>query len=327
MKAAFILLSALALAGAVNVPPDAAPPPAPAQASASASAAYDLSVEAPWTARVQDSAPGKLQISVMERKGSTLGTGLLLADLEGLSAADLNSDRPVTFRLRREAGTVTLAGRFRDGRGEGTLRYDGDHAYWARIGAMDIRNDWSERRYRLLALPMLDVRTDYIAALRREGAMGDLSDYVGMRAVNVRPEMVREVKPLIAGELKPHDLMAFAALGVTPDYARDMKGAFARIAPSDLTSMKALNVSPADVALYKATGLVVSPQDAAGLKALGVTPDYVATMREAGARIRSAGDAQSFRALGISPAAVRRAVARGRANPSASDVMELSVRY
>jgi hypothetical protein len=50
-------------------------------------------------------------------------------------------------------------------------------------------------------------------------------------------------------------------------------------------------------------------------------------MRAAGARIHTASDAQSFRALGISPAAVRRAVERGRPNPSASEVMEMSIRY
>jgi hypothetical protein len=63
------------------------------------------------------------------------------------------------------------------------------------------------------------------------------------------------------------------------------------------------------------------------MKALGVTPGYVAEMRAAGARIRTAGDAQSFRALGISTNAVRRAVAAGRPNPSATDVMEMSVRF
>lgn len=319
MKVAF----ALPLLMMLNPPSEVQP----VAATAAASAEYNLSVEAPWTAERSESDPTKLQINVMERKGSTLGTGVLLADLEGLSAADLDSNRPVTFRLRREAGTVTFTGRFRDGEGEGTLRYDGDPGYWSRIAAMGIRNDWSERRYQLLALPLLDVRTDYIAALRREGGMGDLSDYVGMKAVNVRPEMVREVRPLIAGELKAHDLMSFAALGVTADYAREMRTAFDSLKASDLSSMKALGVNPADIARFKAIGLDVSPQGAAGMKALGVTPDYVAELRAAGARIQSAGDAQSFRALGISPAAVKRTVARGRTNPSASDVMELSVRY
>lgn len=171
------------------------------------------------------------------------------------------------------------------------------------------------------------MRTDYIAALRREGAIAPLSDYVGMRAVDVMPEMVHEVRPLIAGGLKPHDLMSFAALGVTPDYVREMKTVYASLNVSDLTSMKALDVKPADIGRFKTIGLEVSPHDAAGMKALGVTPDYVATMRAAGARIRSPGDALSFRALGISPAAVKRTVERGRPNPSASDVMEANIRY
>ncbi|HEV2567617.1 hypothetical protein [Sphingomonas sp.] len=302
-------------------------PPAEVRPVATAVAPENnVAVEAPWTAKLSKSDAGMLQLNVMERRGSMLGTGVKLAELEGLSAADLDSNRPVTFVLRREAGTMTFSGRFRGGEGSGTLRYDGSAAYWSRIAAMGVPNDWSERRYQLLALPLLDVRTDYIAALRREGAMGSLSDYVGMKAVDVQPEMVREVKPLIAGALQPHDLMSFAALGVTADYAREMRGAFAGLKASDLSSMKALGVKGADVARFKAAGLDVTPQGAAGMKALGVTPDYVADMRAAGAAIRTAGDAQSFRALGISPAAVRRTVERGRPNPSASDVMEMSMR-
>jgi hypothetical protein len=316
-----VLLAMLLL---LNPPGDVRPA---ATAVAGAEAAYNLSIDAPWTAKIGKSDPAKLQFNVSERKGSMLGVGVPIAELEGLSAADLDSGRPVTFTLRREAGAITFTGRFEDGLGEGTLRYVGDPAYWAKIAAMGIENDWSDRRYNLLALPLLDLRTDYIAALRREGAMAPLSDYVGMRAVGVAPEMVREVRPLVAGELKPHDLMSFAALGVTPDYAREMRTAFATLKPSDLSSLKALGVRPADIARFKAIGLDVSPQGAAGMKALGVTPDYVASMRAAGARIRTAGDAQSFRALGISPAAVKRTVDRGRANPSASDVMEMNVRY
>ena len=320
MKATLLSLLLLGAGGAIGGQPSGT-------AVAAESAASAVSVEASWTAQVRPSDPSRLQLNVSERKGSVLGTGVRLADLEGLSAADLHSGRPVTFRLRREAGTITFTGRFRNGDGEGTLRFAGDPAYWSKIAAMGVENDLLSRRVNLLGLPLLDVRTDYIAALRREGAIAPLSDYVGMRAVKVTPEMVHEVRPLIAGGLKAHELMSFAALGVTPDYVREMRTAFSTLKASDLSSMKAMNVRPADIARFKAIGLQVSPQDAAGLKALGVTPDYVETLRAAGARIRSAGDAQSFRALGISPAAVKRAVARGRSNPSASDVMEAGLRY
>lgn len=321
MKAALLSFLFLGAGGAIGAQ-------AAAPATAVADAKYNLAVEAPWTAHVRKSDPGELQLNVSEGKGSSLGMSVKIAELEGLTAADVQgSGKPVTFTLRREAGTITFTGRFANGSGQGTLRYQGDPAYWARIAAMGIQNDLLDRQVNLLALPLLDVRSDYIAALRREGAMAPLSDYVGMRAVNVQPELVREVRPLIADGLKAHDLMAFAALGVTPDYAREMKGVYASLGASELSSMKALNVKPSDIGRVKAIGLEVSPRDAAGLKALGVTPDYVAEMREAGARIRTAGDAQSFRALGISPAAVKRAVAHGKPNPSASDVMEMSVRY
>jgi hypothetical protein len=321
MKAALVSFLFLGVGGALGA--QAAAPPAAAAATTD-----NLSVEAPWTAHVRKSDPGELQLDVSKDKGSSLGMSLKLAELEGLTAADLQgSGKPVTFTLRREAGTIAFTGRFANGSGQGTLRYEGDPAYWARINAMGVQNDLLDRSVNLLALPLLDVRSGYIAALRREGAMSPLSDYVGMRAVNVQPELVREVRPLVAGRLKAHDLMAFAALGVTPDYAREMKAVYASVDAGELSSMKALGVKPTDIGRFKAIGLDVSPRDAGGLKALGVTPDYVAELRAAGARIRTAGDAQSFRALGISPAAVKRTVAHGKPNPSASDVMEMNVRH
>jgi hypothetical protein len=296
------------------------------RATAEAQASY--AIDAPWTANISKSDPSKLHINIIENRHGMLGTSVPIAELTGLSPEELQgTGRPVSFVLRRESGTVTFTGRFANGTGQGTLHYASDPEYFARLAAMGVRNDITDRRANVLALPMLDVRTDYIGALRREGAFADLSDYVGMRAVNVRPDMVHELKPLIAGELRAHDMMALAALGVTPDYAREMRTAYRTLTASDLSSMKALGVKPADIARFKEIGLDVSPEDAAGLKALGVTPDYVAEMRAAGARIRTPGDAQSFRALGISPAAVKRAVAHGRPNPSASDVMEANVRF
>jgi hypothetical protein len=299
-----------------------------ARANAPSSAQFPAAIDAPWTATISKSDRTKLHINIIENRHGTLGTSVPIAELSGLTAEELQgTGRPVTFVLRRESGTITFSGRFADGTGQGTLHYVSDPGFFARVAAMGVRNDLNTERTNVLALPMLDVRTDYIAALRNEGALADLSDYVGMRAVGVRPEMVHELKPLIEGPLRAHDMMALAALGVTPDYVRQMRGAYRTLTASDLSSMKAMGVKPDDIARFKAIGFDVSPQDATGLKALGVTPDYVAEMRAAGARIRTAEDAQSFRALGISAAAVKRAVAHGRPNPSASEVMEANVRF
>jgi hypothetical protein len=299
-----------------------------ASTAAAADAAYDLAVDAPWTASISKSDPSRLHVNIIENRHGTLGTSVPIAELAGLTAAELKgTGRPVTFVLKRESGTITFSGRFANGTGQGTLHYVPDPTYFARLAAMGVQNDLSPKRTNVLALPMLDVRSDYIGALRKEGAFADLSDYVGMRAVGVRPEVVHELKSLIAGPLKAHDMMALAALGVTPDYVREMRTAYASLTADDLSSMKALGVKPGDIARFKAIGLDVSPGDAAGLKALNVTPDYVAEMRAAGARIRTPGDAQSFRALGISPAAVKRAVANGHANPSASEVMNVNMRF
>lgn len=135
MKAALLLL---AVAGAIGARPDAT-------GNAEAGAAYGITVKAPWTAHVSKSDPGKLQLGVSERKGSMLGVSVKLTDLAGLSPDDLDGkDRPVSFVLRREAGTITFTGRFSNGSGQGALRYDADPAYWSKIAAMGVENDWNQ---------------------------------------------------------------------------------------------------------------------------------------------------------------------------------------
>lgn len=292
MKAALLALGCLT----IGAPTGAEIPP---ETTAAAATQSNLSVEGGWTAQAHKSDSPELQLNVSAHKGSTFGTPIKVADLEGLSPAALKgSNRPVTFALRRESGTIIFTGRFDAGSGRGTLRFQLDPAYLAKIAAMRVENDWNRQRFDLLSLPMVDLRTSEIAALRREGATGTLSDFLGMRVLNVRPEMVREVRALVPGKLAAHDLMSLAALGVTPDYARDMRRAYPRLSATELGS----------------------------LKALAVTADYVMSMRAAGARIDTAADAQGFRALGISPEAVEHAIALGRRNPTPADVMEARFR-
>ena len=76
-----VLLAMLLL---LNPPGDVRPA---ATAVAGAEAAYNLSIDAPWTAKIGKSDPAKLQFNVSERKGSMLGVGVPIAELEGLSAA------------------------------------------------------------------------------------------------------------------------------------------------------------------------------------------------------------------------------------------------
>ncbi|MFD1611206.1 hypothetical protein ACFSCW_05255 [Sphingomonas tabacisoli] len=291
---------ALAMAMLAGLGAATAEPQATATVTATARAEAAFAVDAPWTATVGKKDPTELHINVMEREHGTLGVSVPLADLAGLTGAELyGTGKPVTFVLRRESGTVTFTGRFANGTGQGTLHYAADPAYFARVQALGVRNDLLRERANVLALPLLDVRSDYIAAMHGEGAFADLSDYLGMRALNARPEVVHELRVLLGAPLRASDVLSVTALGVTPDYVREMSRALPGVSARDLTSLKALDVSA----------------------------DYVGTMRAAGARIRSASDAQSFRALGISPEAVKRAIAHGKPNPSASDVMEISMRY
>lgn len=300
-----------------------------APASAAASDRYE---DASWTASVRKSDPSKLDLNISDHardaRGhheSVYGQSIPLDDFTGLNRADLESGQPVTFELRREAGTIVFTGRFAEGVGQGRFRLVPNPAYEARVRQLGIAGDPGSRDSQL-GLVLLDVTTAYIGALKDAGFTAPLHEYVSMRAVGVTPALAREIKPIVTGGVTGQQLVSLAAVGVTPDYARALRGIFPELRAEQLVSLKALKASPAQLARFRTLGLAFSANDATSMTALGVTPDYVEAIRAAGGRIEDGEDAVRFRSLGISPDAVRKAVARGIASPTASDVMRVAFR-
>src|SRR5262249_18077496 len=70
----------------------------------------------------------------------------------------------------------------------------------------------------------------------------------------------------------------------------------------DLIGLGSQNVPPEAITEMRAMFPDIEPRDMAAMAAVGVTPEFVSQMRSAGIDVRSASDAQSLAAMGVTPA-------------------------
>ncbi|HXT21055.1 MAG TPA: hypothetical protein VN923_09915, partial [Thermoanaerobaculia bacterium] len=181
-----------------------------------------------WTATRHKGGTGKLQLQ-LQHDHSNHGQSIDLAAFSGLTAAQVaaSTATPVTFSLRREAGTVTFDGTFRNGSGGGEFAFAANPAYLATLRDLDVavsraKDHGSSADEQLLSLALLDVSTAFIRSMQAAGYRESLDDYLAMRIFDVTPELVAEFREL-GMNLSADDLVAGRIHGVSPAYVRQMR--------------------------------------------------------------------------------------------------------
>jgi len=122
-------------------------------------------------------------------------------------------------------------------------------------------------------------------------------ELIGMRAVGVTPEYAAEMREH-NGPMTADAIIGAKATGVDPAYIRKMRGLFPGVSLDDLVGASALHIEPAFARDMKTHFPDIGIDDVIALKAMGVDCDFVTDMRKAGVRIRSADDAIELRATG-----------------------------
>ncbi|MDR6834157.1 beta-lactamase regulating signal transducer with metallopeptidase domain [Sphingopyxis sp. BE122] len=150
---------------------------------------------------------------------------------------------------------------------------------------------------------------------------------VSLRAVGVTPEYAAEMREH-GGAMDADELIAAKASGVDPAYIRSMRAVFPSVAVDELIGAAALQINPAFARDMKSHFPDIGIDDVVALRAMGVDCDFVTDMQKAGVRMRSADDAIELRATGmVRPTAKQRPAAavssRGASvRVSADGVME-----
>lgn len=255
MKAAIfasslVLLSALACAAPVQ------PATNDAADTADAADAKDLR-DIRWVVTPDAGKKGQPKLQLRHKRASSdLSLDADLADRRPEFAAArsaLGTAGPVRFIVKHEAGTLDCSGELtRAYEGKGTCGFAPDAAFGRALGDRGLALDAPADQLTML---MVDATIALADGLIREGVPPKEAD----------------------------DLIAAAALEITPDYVRDLKSeAIVLTDIDDAIACKALGVDGAYVRGLAAAGYrKLSADDVVGMKALGVTGEYAQAMNRA----------------------------------------------
>jgi hypothetical protein len=287
-----------------------------------------------WTVTRDKSDRGRIHLQ-LSREHNNNGQTMDLADFTGLSAAQIDSTAttPVSFSMRREAGTVTLEGSFRNGSGGGEFAFAANPAYLAALRDLGVSVERTKNHGRsesaeeqLLALAVLDVSTDFIRSMQAVGYRESLDDYIAMRIFEVDPALVAEFRGL-GMELSADDLVAGRIHGVSPAYVREMRALGQTAADfDDLIATRIHGATPEFIDEMRELGYGdLKLDDYVAFRIHGVTPRFVEELAELGYRDLDADDLVAFRIHGVTPEFIRDLAADGYRDVSADDLVSMKI--
>ena len=140
----------------------------------------------------------------------------------------------------------------------------------------------------------------YMAALEEAGLKGlDIDDVVQLRALGVTPEYVKDLTA--AGVRTSRQILSFKAQGLDAAYVKDMHAAGLDISAPQLLALRSQGINAAYVRDIHAAWPDAGAAHVIALNARGVTPDYIKNVRAAWPDI-SLNDMVSMSTLGIAAA-------------------------
>jgi bla regulator protein blaR1 len=129
--------------------------------------------------------------------------------------------------------------------------------------------------HRAIEIKVLGVTPEYIGAMRAAAprlANLAVGDFTGMKAVGVTPQFARDLAAAGFPAITADELMEARAIGLSGGYVRAMRSAGVQGDLDDFVQLRAVGVDPAFAVRVKASGIrVLRVDDLVELRALGVT--------------------------------------------------------
>ena len=271
-----------------------------------------------WTASTAQDKPGRVHVNLTRGHTSNMGQTMNVADLRGISDAQIHSaaQTPVQFRLEREAGTVAFEGVFKRGKGAGTFSFAPSAAYVNAIRSLGLELDLGKHRHgsnedQLFTLAILDVSTDYIRSIQAEGFRLSLEKYLEMRIFNVTPEYIREMRSLGFRDITARQLVESKIHRVTPDYIRKMRAAGWDLSLRELQNSAIHGLTPEYAETMRKAGYNLDHGDLVAFRIHRVTPEYIRELRELGYANLPASKLLAARIHRVTPEYIREVNAAG----------------
>ena len=253
---------------------------------------------------------GTVHLRLVEFRNSS-GTNVRLADLDGLSAAQLAAGGPVQFRVRRDAGTFTFEGVARGGVAAGTFSFAPDPAFAGELAKRGFARPSATEQYQLarhdIGFAFVDELTKQgyakpstselvragqhgvnLTYLREMGALGHrfnaLDPLITLRDHGVSPDYIRGLEAEGYKGLSSDALRTARDHGISPDYVRGMRDAgYGSLTMEALIKARDHGVSPEYARQLADLGHRKLPlEELIRVRDHGVSVEYARGMRELG---------------------------------------------
>jgi beta-lactamase regulating signal transducer with metallopeptidase domain len=268
----------------------------------------------------------------MRQLHSSNGHTVPLSQLEGLTPAQMNAGGTVKFLLRRDAGTFTCEGIFREGVGGGAFTFAANPAFADELGKRGVTRPTTQQQFEMakndVSLALVDdlraqgyqtpTSEDLVQAghhgvsgryVRDMGALGykagTLGALINMHDHGVSPDFVQGMLAEGLPKLSADDLVRARDHGVTPDYVRALRSlGYASLTLDALVKARDHGVSADYVTGMRDLGFKLTIDELVAARDHGVSTDYVKGMSDLGYKL-SIDELRSARDHGVTPDYVR----------------------
>jgi hypothetical protein len=225
---------------------------------------------------------------VLERSGYSHQWELQLSSDENTNTMQWHQTMPIAgppssadFSIRREAGTFHFTGTLGSRGGSGQFTFTPNDAFASGLAARKLKTRDS---HELMAAASIDLTLAYIDSIRAAG-YPDLSfdNLLAFRAVGVTPQSISESRSLF-GQLPAGEVISTAALHVTPAYVQELRSmGIGPVTAERAVTFKALHIDKGYIAELARLGYAhMDPQDIVSFKAMHIDAAYLQHLRQHG---------------------------------------------
>jgi len=276
-----------------------------------------------WTAAA---APGRTErgdgtgsLLLTMRRGrlggeSTSSETIALSEFRGLAPAQLAATSADSrFEWARDAGTFTLEGQFRSGKGAGHFVFEPSPAYVAELR----REGYDLDEEKALTLALHDVSRTFLRDLASLGyPHPSLDELIALRIHGADADFVRALQGLGYDHLTMAELVTFRIHGVSPEYVKALRGlGLLSQSPDELVTFRIHGVSPEYIRAFQDLGYRrLTADQLVAMRIHGVGAEFVQKLKKLGYEAVSVDDLVAMRIHGVTAEFIERMQLReGRA--------------
>ncbi len=208
----------------------------------------------------------------------------------------------VTFKIVREAGTVTFTGQFDGQQGYGHYLFQPDAAFYNFIKQQG-SDDLEERR--LFSFFLVNMKKDFIAMVQRNGyPHASWRNLISLAAMHIDETFIQSWKKAGYADLSERDLITAKSMHLDPAYAQEMKLAgYDHLTMRELVTLKSQHIDGQYVrSLHAGTGNSLPPiHELITYKATNVDSTYLSDLHKLGYTELSYRDIISLNSMHITP--------------------------